>query len=80
LNTALGVTNRLDHPTSVHWHGIALRNDMDGADPATPNIDAGQDFTYRFSVAHPGTYWAHPHTGLDADYGLYLPVIVDDPP
>ena len=24
------VSNRLDHPTSVHWHGIALRNDMDG--------------------------------------------------
>src|SRR6185437_10008831 len=25
------VKNQLDHPTSVHWHGIALRNDMDGA-------------------------------------------------
>ena len=73
------VSNRLDHPTSVHWHGIALRNDMDGAAPATPNIDAGQDFTYRFSVPNSGTYWAHPHTGLDADMGLYLPVIVDDP-
>jgi FtsP/CotA-like multicopper oxidase with cupredoxin domain len=76
---AVTVTNRLDHPTSVHWHGIALRNDMDGADPATPNIDPGRAFTYRFSVPHPGTYWGHPHTGLDADYGLYVPVIVDDP-
>jgi FtsP/CotA-like multicopper oxidase with cupredoxin domain len=47
--------------------------------PATPNIDPGRDFTYRFSVPHPGTYWGHPHTGLDADYGLYLPVIVDVP-
>src|ERR1700694_1633121 len=76
---AVTVTNHLNHPTSVHWHGIALINVMDGADPATPNINAGFDFTYRFSVPHPGTYWAHPHTGLDADYGLYLPVIVDDP-
>lgn len=75
----VAVTNRLDHPTSVHWHGITLRNDMDGAEPATPNIGAGQSFTYRFSVPDPGTYWAHPHTGLDADMGLYLPVIVDDP-
>ncbi len=73
------VSNRLDHPTSVHWHGVALRNDMDGAAPAPPNIAAGQDFTYRFSVPNSGTYWAHPHTGLDADMGLYLPVIVDDP-
>jgi multicopper oxidase len=73
------VSNRLDVPTSVHWHGVALRNDMDGAAPATPNIPAGQDFTYRFSVPNSGTYWAHPHTGPDADKGLYLPVIVDDP-
>ncbi|HZC54045.1 MAG TPA: multicopper oxidase domain-containing protein, partial [Mycobacterium sp.] len=76
---AVTVSNRLDRPTSVHWHGIAIRNDMDGAAPATPNIAAGQDFTYRFSVPNSGTYWAHPHTGLDADKGLYLPVIIDDP-
>ncbi len=75
----VSVSNRLGVPTSVHWHGIALRNDMDGAAPATPNIPAGQDFTYRFSVPNSGTYWGHPHTGLDADKGLYLPVIVDDP-
>lgn len=76
---AVTVSNRLDHDTSVHWHGIALRNDMDGAAPATPNIKPGNDFVYRFSMPHAGTYWAHPHTGLDADYGLYLPIIVDDP-
>ena len=76
---AVSVANRLDHPTSVHWHGLTLRNDMDGAEPATPNINAGHDFTYRFSVPQAGTYWAHPHTGLDADRGLYVPVIVDDP-
>jgi FtsP/CotA-like multicopper oxidase with cupredoxin domain len=76
---AVTVNNGLGRATSVHWHGIALRNDMDGAEPATRNIEAGTQFTYRFSVPHPGTYWAHPHTGLDADYGLYLPVIVDDP-
>src|SRR5436190_23666828 len=76
---AVTVKNRLERPTSVHWHGIALRNDMDGAAPASPAIDAGKDFTYRFSAPHPGTYWAHPHTGLDADYGLYVPVIIDDP-
>ncbi|EUA27913.1 multicopper oxidase family protein [Mycobacterium xenopi 4042] len=51
---ALTVTNRLNRPTSVHWHGIALRNDMDGAEPATANIKAGQQFTYRFSVPHSG--------------------------
>ena len=76
---AVTLTNRLDHPTSAHWHGIALRNDMDGAAPASADVAAVRTFVYRFSVPNPGTYWAHPHTGVDADYGLYLPVIVDDP-
>ncbi|MGA7050116.1 MAG: multicopper oxidase domain-containing protein, partial [Mycobacterium sp.] len=76
---AVTVSNRLDSPTSLHWHGIALRNDMDGAAPATPNIDAGQDFTYRFSAPDSGTYWGHPHVGLEEDMGLYLPVIIDNP-
>lgn len=73
------MTNRLGDPTSVHWHGIALRNDMDGTEPATANIGPGGDFTYRFSVPDPGTYWAHPHVGLQGDHGLYLPAVVDDP-
>jgi FtsP/CotA-like multicopper oxidase with cupredoxin domain len=77
---AIAVTNGLDHATSVHCHGVAMRNDMDGVEPATPNIEAGGQFTYRFSVPHAGTYWAHPHTvAFDTDYGLYLPVIIDDP-
>lgn len=75
----VAVRNRVGRPTSAHWHGLALRNDMDGAAPATPDIPDGGDFTYRFSAPHPGTYWAHPHTGLDADTGLYFPLIIDDP-
>ena len=76
---AVAVENALDHRSSVHWHGIALRNDMDGAMPASPDIEPAQSFTYRFTSSFPGSYWAHPHTGMDTDYGLYLPVIIDDP-
>ncbi|HPX36695.1 MAG TPA: multicopper oxidase family protein [Mycobacterium sp.] len=73
------VNNQLSKPTSMHWHGIALQNDMDGAMPATPNVPAGASFTYKFSVPDAGTYWAHPHTGVELDTGLYIPIIVDDP-
>ena len=73
------VDNKLDKSTSMHWHGIALRNDMDGATPATPDIPAGASFTFAFSVPDAGTYWAHPHVGVELDTGLYVPVIVDDP-
>ncbi len=76
---AVTVDNGLDHATSMHWHGLAVRNDMDGAAPATPNVDPGASFTYRFSSPYPGTYWAHPHAGLDTDFGMYVPVIIDDP-
>jgi hypothetical protein len=49
----------------VHWHGIALRNNMDGVPVITQaQVAAGRDFTYRFTAADPGTYWYHPHVGV----------------
>ncbi|WP_338703565.1 multicopper oxidase family protein [Streptomyces sp. Q6] len=77
---SLTLANHLREATSLHWHGIALRNDMDGVPGLTQNpIAPGADFTYRFTVAHPGTYWFHPHSGTQQDRGLYAPLIVDDP-
>ncbi|WP_367318652.1 multicopper oxidase family protein [Streptomyces sp. HUAS ZL42] len=67
-------------PTSIHWHGIALRNDMDGVPPATQTaVRAGSTFTYRFVADAPGTYFFHPHVGVQLDRGLYAPLIVEDP-
>lgn len=67
-------------PTSIHWHGIALRNDMDGVPPATQTaVRAGSTFTYRFIADAPGTYFFHPHVGVQLDRGLYAPLIVEDP-
>ncbi|MER6416671.1 multicopper oxidase family protein [Streptomyces humidus] len=66
--------------TSIHWHGIALRNDMDGVPPATQAaVRAGRNFTYRFTADAPGTYFFHPHVGVQLDRGLYAPLIVEDP-
>ncbi|QNS06590.1 multicopper oxidase family protein [Streptomyces xanthii] len=77
---ALTLANHLPEATSLHWHGLALRNDMDGVPGLTQKpIAPGADFTYRFAVTHPGTYWFHPHSGTQQDRGLYAPLIVDDP-
>ena len=66
--------------TSLHWHGIALRNDMDGAPPVTQRaVRAGSNFSYRFITGTPGTYFVHPHVGVQLDRGLYAPLIVEDP-
>jgi len=74
------VKNDLAVDTSVHWHGIALRNDMDGVPGITQDpIGAGESFRYDFSVPDPGTYFYHPHSGVQLDRGLYGVLIVDDP-
>lgn len=72
--------NDLPSSNTLHWHGIALRNDMDGVHDLTQApVDAGGRFTYRFTVPDAGTYWFHPHIGLELDRGLYAPLIVEDP-
>jgi FtsP/CotA-like multicopper oxidase with cupredoxin domain len=72
--------NRLPAPTSIHWHGIALRNDMDGVPGFTQApIAPGARFLYEFTVPDPGTYFFHPHAGVQLDRGLYGVLIVEDP-
>jgi FtsP/CotA-like multicopper oxidase with cupredoxin domain len=72
--------NRLPAPTSVHWHGVALRNDMDGVPPVTQAaVQPGSRFTYDFVAENPGTYWFHPHVGVQLDRGLYGALVVQDP-
>ncbi|WP_454852339.1 multicopper oxidase family protein [Promicromonospora soli] len=74
------VDNQLPTDTSVHWHGIALRNDMDGVPHITQDpIAAGGSFAYEFVAPHPGTYFYHPHTGVQLDRGLYGVLVIDDP-
>ncbi|CAN5902873.1 copper resistance system multicopper oxidase [soil metagenome] len=71
------VTNRLDEPTSLHWHGIILPARMDGVpgisfDPIAP----GATFTYRFPVKQSGTYWYHSHSAFQEQAGMYAPIII----
>jgi uncharacterized membrane protein len=57
--------------TTIHWHGVALRNDADGVPDVTrPHIPSGTQHVYQFTAAHPGTYWFHPHAGVQLDRGL----------
>lgn len=74
------VANDLPEATSVHWHGLSILNEMDGVPGLTQgDIEPGDEFTYRFIVPDGGTYWFHPHHGLQLDRGLLVPLIVEDP-
>ena len=74
------VTNNLPAHTTVHWHGLAIPNPMDGVPILTqPATAPGQRFTYEFVVPDSGTYWFHSHQGTQTDRGLYGPLIIEDP-
>ena len=74
------VRNDLPQPLTIHWHGVALRNSMDGVPDLTQkSIQPGGKFVYEFTAPDPGTYFYHPHTGTQLDRGLYAPLIVEDP-
>lgn len=76
----VALANDLPQDTTIHWHGLALRNDMDGVHDLTQApILSGESFTYRFLAPHAGTYWFHPHMGTQLDRALYAPLIIEDP-
>lgn len=66
-------TNLLDEPTTIHWHGLVLPNEMDGAPDDVAGIAAGASFDFDFVAAEPSLYWFHPHIRGDVqiERGLY---------
>ena len=74
----LRVKNLLPEETSLHWHGIILPYQMDGAPQISFNgIAPGETFTYRFKVQQSGTYWYHSHSEMQEQTGLYGAIVID---
>ncbi len=76
----INVTNDLAEPTSVHWHGLILPNEMDGAADVTQEpIEPGESYTYEFTGGQPGTFFYHSHHAPDRQQGLgmYGALIID---
>ena len=71
--------NQLPEPTTIHWHGLRIPADMDGNGMVT--VPSGGSFDYRFTLPDAGTFWYHPHhrSAAQVGYGLYGPLVVDDP-
>lgn len=76
----LRLDNQLPADTTIHWHGIRLHNKADGVPGMTQDpVPGGGTFLYEFTAPDPGTYFFHPHVGVQLDRGLYAPLIIDDP-
>lgn len=74
------VDNQLDEPTTIHWHGVALRNNADGVPGLTQKaIAAGGAYDYTFTLPHPGTYWYHSHVEMQRERALYGALVIEDP-
>jgi len=65
--------NRLDEPTTVHWHGIRLPLEMDGV-PYVSQLPVlpGEHFDYVFKTEDAGNFWYHPHIGSSHQLGRGL--------
>ena len=74
----INVTNNLDEPTSIHWHGLILSYDQDGVPGISyEGIGAGETFTYRFPIQQSGTYWFHSHSGFQEPDGAYGAIVIE---
>jgi FtsP/CotA-like multicopper oxidase with cupredoxin domain len=76
----INVTNNLSEPTSVHWHGLILPNEMDGpADITQEPIEPGQTYVYEFTTQQSGTFFYHTHKEPDRQQalGMYGALIID---
>ena len=79
----LNVTNDLPEPTSVHWHGLIVPNEMDGVAYITqPPIEPGETYTYEYTVIQAGSFFYHSHLEPDRQQalGMYGALIIDPAP
>jgi bilirubin oxidase len=59
-HVAIDVTNSLDEPTTVHWHGMHLPAAMDGGPHQL--VEPGQAWHPTWTIDQPAaTLWYHPH-------------------
>jgi suppressor of ftsI len=65
--------NRIDQPTTVHWHGLRLDNRSDGVAGLTQDlVPSGGTFTYSLRFPDAGIFWYHSHEREDVQQGLGL--------
>lgn len=62
------VINDTDAAELVHWHGLFLPPEIDGAEEeGTPTIPAGGSHRYQFTPRPAGTRWYHSHAMATGD-------------
>ncbi len=76
----INFTNNIDSATTVHWHGLRLKNEFDGVPQVTQKpVNPGENFLYTLDFPDDGVYWYHPHIREDRqqELGLYGNILVE---
>lgn len=74
--------NKLPDPTTIHFHGLIVPNDMDGVPVISqPAVMPGESFTYAFTLRNGGSNMYHSHFMAETQVpmGLLGAFIVTDP-
>jgi FtsP/CotA-like multicopper oxidase with cupredoxin domain len=71
---AIDVVNDTDVPEFVHWHGLFVPSEVDGAEEeGTPPVSPHGRRRYQFAATPAGSRWYHSHTAamMDLHRGSY---------
>ena len=88
VRTAITVTNELNEPTAVHWHGLEIESYYDGVagwtgttQKSTPSIAPGSAFVAYMTPPRAGTFIYHTHWHNDRQLagGMYGALLVLEP-
>jgi FtsP/CotA-like multicopper oxidase with cupredoxin domain len=82
--TSVTIRNRTPSPEIVHWHGLFLPSEIDGAmEEGTPMIAPGAEVSYTLTPDPPGFRWVHTHIFAGGDLtrglfsGLHAPLYIE---
>jgi manganese oxidase len=63
--------NHLPEPTSMHWHGFEIPNEVDGGPGVSQApIKPGERYVYEFTLHQAGTYFYHSHMAMQEMMGM----------
>jgi FtsP/CotA-like multicopper oxidase with cupredoxin domain len=71
---SIDVVNETNIPEIVHWHGLTIPSNVDGAmEEGSPMVPAGSTVRYSFNATPAGTRWYHTHiaAGRNLTKALY---------
>jgi manganese oxidase len=64
--------NHLPEPTTMHWHGLEISNQMDGMPYISQQpIMPGASFAYEFTLHQNGTFFYHSHGAMQEMMGMF---------